>query len=335
MKHHFGDLLDRDGDYWTVVPNRERYAYAIGDVPAGSKGITIVTISSDEENWARIFTLPNLEELTLHEPSKEQLQAISKLTALKRLRVTHARPKNLDFISSLVNIEELVLEYVSGFTDLTPLRSLKKLRSLHMENLRRVKEFGGLAGIESLRYLYIDGTLDWKQPISNFDFLEGLPNLEVLSFGQVINRSPFPALLPALALKNLKKIKIAWNMLAAEEYALLEVVLSGIEGADWGPFTRFPFSHIALPNDDVRAHLSDNVIKSKHPEVIITCSGERLVDDPDPSSQWFEFTGKKAGKAKCSNPKSEGKCEEYAQKYQLMKEEALRVVAKIKYLGSD
>ena len=74
-----------------------------------------------------------------------------------------------------------------------------------MENLRKVKEFDGLYGIESLRYLCIDGTLDWKQPISNFEFLKGLPNLEVLSFGQVINKSPFPALLPALALRKLKK----------------------------------------------------------------------------------------------------------------------------------
>jgi len=27
MKHHFGDLLNRDKDYWTIAPNRERWAY--------------------------------------------------------------------------------------------------------------------------------------------------------------------------------------------------------------------------------------------------------------------------------------------------------------------
>ena len=327
MKHHFGDLLDRDGDYWTVVPNRERYAYAIGDVPAGSKEITIVTIGSEDKNWERVFTLPSLEELTLHEPTKEQLQSIGKLTLLKRLRITHARPKDIDFITSLVNIEELVLEYVSGFSDLTPLRSLKKLRSLHMENLRRVKEFDGLSGIESLRYLRIDGTLDWKQPISDFEFLKGLPNLEVLSFGQVINKSPYPALLPVLALKKLKKIKLAWNMLTAEDYALMEVALPNVEGADWGPFTRFAYSSIPLPRDDVRAHLPDDVIKLNHPEVSISYKGERLINEP--KEEWFEFTGKKAGRAKCSNSKSEEKCNEYALKYQLMKEEAQRVTSSI------
>ena len=46
MKHHFSDFLDREGDYWTIVPNRERYAYEISNVPAASKEITIITFSN-------------------------------------------------------------------------------------------------------------------------------------------------------------------------------------------------------------------------------------------------------------------------------------------------
>ena len=37
---------------------------------------------------------------------------------------------------------------------------LKRLRALHVENLRRVSDFSGLAGLDSLRYLAIHGTLD-------------------------------------------------------------------------------------------------------------------------------------------------------------------------------
>lgn len=288
MKHHFGDLLDRDGDYWTVVPNRDRYAYGIGNVPVGNHEVTIATIGAGDEFWENVLTFPNLEELTLHEPNQEQLQAISELSALKRLRVTHARPGEIRFISALTGIEELVLEYVSGFSDLSPLRSLTRLKSLHLENLRRVQDFGGLSGIDSLRYLYIDGTLDWKQPIADFEFLRGLPNLEVLAFGQIINKSPFPALLPALALKKLQRLRLVWNLLPAEEYALLEVGLSGVNGADWGPFTRFAYSH---------------------------------------GDEWFEFTGKGAGRAKCGLARSEQKCADYARKYELMKTSAKRVIS--------
>lgn len=327
MKHHFGDLLDRDGDYWTIVPNRERYAYAIGDVPPGSEAITIVTIGSNDESWDRVFTFPNLEELTLHEPTKLQLEAISNLTKIERLRIAHARPTDINFIASLVNVEELVFEYVSGFSDLSPLKSLKKLRSLHLENLRRVGDFGGLSGIESLKYLRIDGTLDWKQPISDFDFLKGLPNLEVLSFGQVITKASYPALFPVVGLKKLKRIKLVWNMLDAEEYALMEVALNGVAGADWGPFRRFAYSSIPIPNNDIRAHLSEDAIKLNHPEITINYKGERRISDPD--NEWYEFTGKKAGRVKCNSPRSKEKCDEYEKKYNLMKEEAKRLISKI------
>ena len=69
MRYHFGDFLDRDGGYWTVIPNRQRHAYRIGDIRAGSPEITIVTIGKDDAHWARVLTLPNLEELTLHSPT--------------------------------------------------------------------------------------------------------------------------------------------------------------------------------------------------------------------------------------------------------------------------
>ena len=209
MRHHFADLLDREGGYWTITPNRERHAYRIGDVPAGSSEITVITLGKEDAGWRRALTLPNLEELTLHEPTQEQLLAIGQLRGVKRMRITHARPKSLDFIRGMTSIEELVLEYVSGFDDLAPLRSFDRLRALHVENLRRVSDFSGLSGLTSLKYLSIYGTLDWKQPIADFEFLRGLPGLEVLGLFQVTTDAPYPALLPALALERLKKLQLA------------------------------------------------------------------------------------------------------------------------------
>lgn len=288
MKHHFGDLLDREGDYWTVVPNRERYAYRIDGVPPGDGRITVATIGSDDDAWRNVFTFPNLEELTLHGPSQEQLHAIAELSGLKRLRITHARPKEIAFIAGSANVEELVLEYVSGFSDLSPLRSLSRLKSLHVENLRGVRDFDGLAGLSTLRYLRIDGTLDWKQPIADFEFLRGIPNLEVLSFGRIVTKAPYPAVLPVLTLPKLGRLTLPWNMLAAEEYALLEVGLPGVAGAARGPWTRFAWS-----------------------------GGE----------EWFEFTGKGAGRVKCGHASADRKCADYAAMYGKMKATAERVIA--------
>ena len=82
-------------------------------------------------------------------------------------------------------------------------------------------------------------------------------------------------------------------MLAAEEYALLEVGLQDVEGADWGPFTRFAYS---------------------------------------PGEEWFEFTGKGAGRAKCGHANAEKKCAEFAEKYERMKAEAERTISNFQHM---
>lgn len=235
MKHHFGDFLDRTADYWTTIPNRERYAFLADFELADKAQVKILTIGKhqQEEHWKQVFDCPNLEELTLHNPSKEQVQAIRTLTGIKRLRVTFFRATDIEFIADLPNLEELILEYVSGFSDLSPLVKLTKLKSLHLENLRRVTNFDGLKGINSLRYLHIDGTLDWNQPIDNFEFLKGLPNLEVFSVGFVINKSAYPAFLPILHLPRLKKIRIGRATFKTPDYAFLQAAIPGVQGTDW------------------------------------------------------------------------------------------------------
>jgi len=324
MRHHFGDFLDRDGNYWMIAPNRERYAQRIDDVPEGNSDITIITIGKEDKNWSRVLALANLVELTLHEPTTEQLAAIGSIPSIKRLRITHARPQNLDFIRPMHGLEELVLEYVSGFSDLLPLGSLPNLRALHTENLRRVSDFSGLAAAVNLKYLAIYGTLDWEQPINNFEFLRGLSQLEVFALWQIKCQASYPAMLPAISLPQLKKLRIHRSYLGTDEYALLEEGLSDIEGAAWGFCETVPRSPIRLPDDDVRAGLSDDDIRSNHPEVSVHYDGTRFIADP--ASVWFEFTGRGAGRVKCSSPSAEAKCLEKSEQYDMMKLQARALI---------
>ena len=233
MKHHFGDFLDRTGDYWTIVPNVNRYSFSADSKIKDKSKVKILTISKSDRHWTQAFDCPNIEEVTLHDPSKEQVEQIQQLKQLTRLRVTFFRAKDIEFIGNLHNLEEVVLEYVSGFSDMSPLQRLKKIKSLHFENLRSVSNFDGLRGLKSLRYLDIDGTLDWNQPIENFEFLKELPNLEVFSLGFIISKTEFPAFLPILHLKKLKKISIGRSTFKTEEYAFLQAAFPKVEGCYW------------------------------------------------------------------------------------------------------
>jgi Leucine-rich repeat (LRR) protein len=289
MKHHFGDFLDRTEDYWTTIPNRERFAFIADFEIANKDDVKILTISKHQkqEHWTQVFDCINLEELTLHNPSKEQIQAIRKLTKLKRIRITFFRANDIEFLGELTNLEEVILEYVSGFSDLNPLQKLTKLKSLHLENLRKVSNFDGLKGINSLRYLYIDGTLDWKQPIENFSFLEGLPNLEIIAFRFVINKTEFPAFLPILKLRKLKRVRIGYATFQTKEYAFLQT---------------------ALP--DKCGDFGDNSWTVCY----------QLIDD------YTDFIGKGAGRVKQNSPNSNERIEDFKRQYEEYKEEAEQII---------
>ena len=288
MRHHFADLLDRDGDYWTIVSNLDRYSFSLDQKITSPELANIVTINKHDCNWQLVFQLPNIEEVTLDEPSLEQIEAISSLESIRRIRISHVRLKNINFLKNLTQLEECVFEYVSGFSDLSPLSELENLKSLHLENLRGVSRFDGLSNSKNLKYLHIDGTLDWNQPIEDLDFLRGLTNLEVLALGFVSLKSDYPAFLPLIGLKNLKRIRIGLSTLTTKEYAFIETALpSTICGA-------FGYSNEwILCKDD----------------------GNRIL-----------FLGKKAGCVGKENPKAKQRCQEFIEKYKVMKSEALEII---------
>ncbi|UKB85935.1 leucine-rich repeat domain-containing protein [Chryseobacterium sp. MEBOG06] len=247
MREHFEDLLDRKGDYWKMIPTNERLVYSVDKEISDKEDVKIITVSKHHKNWKQIFEYPNIEELNLDQPSQEQIQLISELNSIKRLRITSFRIKDIEFMKNFVNLEELALEYVSGFTDLSPLQHLAKLKCLHLENLRSISDFEGLSGIKKLKFLHIEGTLDWKQPINNFSFLAGLPDLEFFSLGLINCKSDFPAFLPVLELRKLQYIRIGMATLETPEFAFLETALPSVKkgfhkGFSWPLYTNIDYT---------------------------------------------------------------------------------------------
>ncbi|WP_336979999.1 hypothetical protein [Altererythrobacter fulvus] len=310
MKHHFGDMLDRSGGHWKFVPNAERHAFHMTEWNSGQNLISIATISGKDSNWELISTFPNLEELTLHSPSNEQLQFSSQLWRLKRLRITHARPKNLEFLARLQNLEEIILEYVSGFDDVSPLGELSSLRALHLENLRRVSDFSGLRNSQSLAYLSIDGTMDWAQPVEEFDFLGSMKSLEYLRLMNVRSPKTSQPLSSLVELKNLSKIIIGMGAFPLEVFAWLEANIPHVEGAVRPAFVKFGGENREINPRDVRFRMPIEQFES-HQDLFIGKDGKRY--------QWVPHQAALLGKGQRgptgSQQAVDQACEKQAEKY--------------------
>lgn len=235
MRHHFGDMLDRSLGHWTIAPNRDRWCFHFEDVADAPPTTEVITLTREDKNWDQVERLENLVELTLHNPSAPQFDLLTQLKSIKRLRISHARPKSVEFLRSNESLEELVLEYVSGFSSLSPIGELPVLRSLHLENLRRVSDFSGLKDALELQYLSIQGTLDWTQPVESFDFLCELKRLEFFSLWRIRNSSKAPALSCLARLPHLKKLAIASGEFPLEDYAFLQAALPSVDGASREP----------------------------------------------------------------------------------------------------
>lgn len=219
MKHHWADLLDNESGYFHFVENLHRGRHKYPDLAEVKEIAPVLIVTSMTKNWEMLSQFTQLEELTLHEPTVAQFEMLRELPWLKRLRVSFFGPESLEPMRALLGLEELVLEYVSKFDDLSPLAVLPNLRAVHFENLRRVHEFSGLNGAR-IRTLTIFGTTDWDQPIDSLDFLESLPQLERFRTGTGRIGGEFP-ILAGLAKSKVSYFYLAPHGVSLQDFAWL------------------------------------------------------------------------------------------------------------------
>ena len=310
MKFHWGDFLDREDGHWQMTPNDQRGKYFTPDCAELSPDTRIVTVTRDTANLERLAELEELEELTLHETNQGQIDALKNFPRITRLRITHARPKAIAVLSELPNVEELVLEYVSGFDDIAPVASMPALRSLYMENLRKMKDFSALGKAKGLKYLSINGTFDWAQPIESLEFVSALKSLEFLGLSARIGDMESAAVLAGLG--DGCKLELADNLLPIEHFADIE---AKSQGATFQPVVYWYRTNPAmLPESDPRARLSPEDIEANHPEVFVRDDGIRMFFEP---SEWdvYHLLGRGARDIPVTAKNAAEKAASYEEKY--------------------
>lgn len=317
MKFHWADFLDRESGLWHMVPNDERGHYYTGNCADLPDGTSIVTVTKNTENIDALANLATLEELTLHETNQQQIEQLRAITQIKRLRITHARTKTLNALALLQNVEELVLEYVSGFSDVSPLGEMSKLRALHIENLRGVSDFTPLGQANGLQYLSIMGTFDWAQPVDSIAFCTDLSRLEYLSLcsARLVDFDSAKALVSLGAQCDFRSSD---NLFPLEIFAHLE---AHSPKAKFKPVTyRYAMNPAYLSEDDPRALLSEEKIAADHPDVIIVNNGRMFFSESE--YDWYELLGRGARKIAVTSKDAAKRAAIYEKKYRDLVEEA-------------
>lgn len=313
MKHHFADLLDRAEGVWTITPNAQRWACHSEDVADVPDDATRLTLTRRDRHWTRVLQLTQLRELTLHEPDAAQLQALAQLPQLTALRISHARPTTLAMLEGMTGLRELVLEYVSGVADLSPLGRLPALQALHLENLRRVSDFAGLGGSRTLRDLAIVGTLDWDQPVQDLGFLATLPSLERLRLTWFRAPKTFPVLGALQGLAQLRTLELGMNALPLEDFAWIEANLPHVEGALRPAAVPTDGNNRELPARDPRAALPLAAFYQL-PDVFVGHQGKRYE-----SAQYDALLLGKGERMATGKPDTvRARCEQHRQRYRAL-----------------
>lgn len=132
--------------------------------------------------WKRDITgfssLQNLRFLALWRAKRQDIQALELPGSITELRLVHGAFESLRGISKLNGIARLELSYLSRLRDIEETSKLDHLQRLNMQNLRSISSYKAIGMIHSLLELYVENCA----PIASMDWMNGLNNLERLSF---------------------------------------------------------------------------------------------------------------------------------------------------------
>jgi len=132
------------------------------------------------------------------------LNGISSLTNLKRVWAYDVNQRLLEELCELSQLEVLFIERVRA-EDLSPLRSLKKLRALSVESATKVTELSWLPETNSLRSLGLCNL----RALGQLDGLESFPLLQALAVdGGIWEPMRVATLMPLSQLHNLRFLSL-------------------------------------------------------------------------------------------------------------------------------
>jgi hypothetical protein len=139
---------------------------------------------------------------------KRLFAALAGQTQLKRLRVKWGDYEDLSALVDIEGLVHLTLGGASSVRTLEPLAKLRRLETLHIESLLRVRDLSPLGKLASVTDLEVGG--NWMSPkiahVDSIAFLADMPQLEnLLIHSMIVDSLDYT---PLLGLPNLTTLRL-------------------------------------------------------------------------------------------------------------------------------
>ncbi len=156
------------------------------------KGIDVLSELRDLEDLTlRCITLPNLDLLT-------------DLPKLRRLKLVLGGTTDLDALARLTGLRHLELTWIRGLADLSVIGKLHSLETLHLQALRNVTALPSFRDLRRLRSVYLETMKGLRdlQPLSEAPALErltaGVPHLDPKTLRCFVGHPSLRSFMPGL-----------------------------------------------------------------------------------------------------------------------------------------
>lgn len=237
--------------YELVVPRRP----IVEDVSFVPSDAEFLATRGTAKALPRIAALERLVALWANPASPELLRACAGAPRLQALYVCHFKKLGEVQLAGAPALEHLMLSWAPQLVDLSFLRELSTVRTLYLEDMKRV-DLETLPELPHLTGLHLGGGM-WNTPkVESLVPLTRLPALWYLRLSNV--RPPGGSLRPLTELSQLHELYLP-NFFEVEEVARLSAALPGITSNTLTPFFA-PF---------------DGTLPSSSPYVCETCGGGR------------------------------------------------------------
>ncbi|KPB06252.1 hypothetical protein [Bacillus sp. CHD6a] len=194
-----------------------------------------IAIQGKTKNLERLKDLSGIEKLWLFSVNQEEFDIILQSVRPKTLYVYEMRVEDLSSLELLSDTETLYLCWNTKATKLWDLNKNFHLKTLSLEDFKRLNSLDPLQHCPALEELHLSGGI-WNT--LNIDTLEPLKQLNALKYLGLSNiRVKDESLEPLSYLLNLEELEVS-NQFPTEEFARLSVALPDTKCDYFTPYVK-------------------------------------------------------------------------------------------------